>query len=279
MLDILREFLDANTTAEEKNHIALADRVLVRAEMDNYEQVIEEIIMTAEEQDSGLPLANILAVYRQQLFQLLTLHSITVVPELGLNELANIVTGLLDIDNYENPQSLFELADEEAPTLEKFCVMMSQVTRYTADELLVMIEDVADGFLLRLKEINQTEQHEDENMLTDRRERMHAYRKFETFMLSISLTITQMPAILRSGVNPSLPFLMYAMLIDTNEALQGMKPKQAAAELFAAALVSSDGYGNPNETVKANLEQFIAEPKAISAIMVEVRQLMMGYQA
>lgn len=277
MLDLLSAYLNTATTVEEKHHIAVADRALVRAQLD-YEHVIEELLALDDDADSGVTLQSILAVYRTQLFHILTLHAVQVNDDISLKMLANLVTGLLDIDNYDNPQQLLAIADEEAPTIEKFCILMEQVTQHNADELMQYVEDVSDTFLIRLKSINQAEQHEDENELMQRRERIHAFHKFEIYLESVGGAMSLLPNVLRSGVNPSMPFVIYAKLIDNLSSLEGLPPRAIARDLFGAALVSEDGHANPGETVKACLEQFVSNPQTVSQVMVEVRQLMIGYQ-
>jgi hypothetical protein len=277
MLDLLSDFLDTQTSVEEKNYVINADRVLQRADME-YEHVIEELLSVQEELDAGTALVEIMNLYRNNLIYLLDLHAIKVHNDLSIKELADIVNGLLDIDNIENPQQLFQLADEEARPIEKLAIMLSQVTTYPSDQLMHFIEDVSDAFFVRLKEVNQVVLHEDDDEeLHLVRERIHAYRLFEIYLSSMGATITHIPNMLRGSAKPGMTFELYAKLIDGMQPLLSMPGKLIARELFAAALISADGYGNPGEVVKAALEQFIPDLKLISEVMVEVRQLVMGY--
>ena len=276
MLDLLSDYLNISTSAEEKNHIAVADRALVRAQLE-YEHVIEEILALDDDADSGVTLQLIVAVYRTQLFHLLELHSVTVSADLGIKTLADLVNGLLDLDNYENPQELFALAEDDAPVIEKFCMVLAQVTQYDVEHLMQMVEDVSETFLQRLKTVNQSDTYEDENELIERRERIHAYRKYEIYLQAANLVTTAIPAILRSGVSPSMPYDIYVKLIDNHSPIEAMPAKTIARELFGAAIISCDGFGSPGETVKAGLEEYLASPQTIGLVMVEVRQLMMGY--
>lgn len=277
MLDLLSDYLNTAASPEDKHHIAVADRVLERTQLD-YEHVIEELLALDESADSDSTLTEIMAVYRTQLFYLLQLHAVDVSDGVTLLQLAEIVNGLLDLDNYDNPQKLIDMSDEDAPPLEKFCVMLEQVTRYTADELLQMVEEVADGFFVRLKSVNQSVEHEDENLLNDRRARIFAYRKYLIYLESIAAPLVYLDQLLRVGINPSLPYSMYANLIDKQEPLSALPVKTVARELFGAALISEDGYGNPGETVKESLEQYIPDPTTVSTIMVEIRTITMGYK-
>lgn len=278
MLDLLRDYLDTATTPEEKNHIAIADRVLTRIQDENYEHVIEEILMLDQDMDAGTTLPSIVAVYRKQLYFFFTCHGMTVAETLSLKHLALLADGVLNLDNHENPLALFHLSDENAPTLEKVCVMLRETTPFAVDELLHMVEDVADGFIQRLKTATHVVEHLDESDLINARERMHAYRLYLVYLQSVGATVTYIDTILRSGGGPAMPYSFYTKMIDGQQPIEVMPARQAAQELFGAALVSDDGYGNPGETVKANLEQYISDPKAISNVMVEVRQIMMGYK-
>lgn len=278
MLDLLRDYLDTATTPEEKQHIALADRVLTRIQDDQYEHVLEEILMTDQDMDAGTVIPSIVSVYRDKLHYFFTVHGMTVSADLSLGQLAQLANGVLDLDNHENPQALFALTEENAPTLEKVCVMLHGVTSYSVDDLLHLVEDVSDTFIVRLKAATHVVDHLDEQDLINVRERAHAYRLYQVYLTSIGAIVTYIDAIIRSGGGPGMPYLFYAKMIDGQFPIESMPVKQAALELFGAALVSEDGYGNPGDTVKANLEQFVSDPKAISLIMVEIRNIMMGYQ-
>lgn len=276
MLDLLSDFLDTQTTREEKGYITLADNILTKAEID-YEQVIEEILLTRDNMDSGNAMAEIRQLYIANLHHLLNLHSIHIKPGLSLKLLADIVNGLLEIDNHESQDQFFKIANQEGRPIEKLCEMLSMVTTHNADELMQVIEEVSDGFFLRLKDAGHADTLEDDNELHERRERIHAYRKFDIYLSSIGGSIVQVPNLLARGINPAMPFSLYTGLIDGLQPIQSMHPLLIARELFAAALISSDGYSNPGETVKNCLEEYIPELNAISAVMIEVRQLMMGY--
>jgi hypothetical protein len=276
MLDLLSDFLDIHTTVEEKAVIRAADAVLQQAQLD-YEHIVEEILMTAEEMDSGLPIQEIRNTYHQGLNYLLDLHAVKLVEDVTLKQKAEVVQGLLTIDNTENPQQFFKIADEEMRANEKLAETLSRVMTWTTDQLMQVIDDVSEMFFVRLKSINQAELEQDDDELHERRERIHAYRLFDIYLQAIGATIVQVPAMLSKGVQPGMTYELYAKLIDGMQPILTMPGYQIARELFAAALISSDGYGNPGETVKASLEQFIPDLKLISETMIEVRQLMSGY--
>jgi hypothetical protein len=276
MLDLLSDFLSSQSTVEEKAMIKAADEVLQRAEMD-YEHVIEEILMTAEGMDSGGPLLEILNTYHRGLDYLLGLHAVQLVEDCTLQQKTEIVSGLLSIDNTESPQQFFKIADAETRPVEKLAEMLNRVTTWSAEQFMQLIDDVSEMFFSRLKNINRAELEEDADDLHERRERIHAYRLFEIYLQALGATIIQVPAILAAGTQPGMSYELYAKLIDGRQPILTMPGYQIARELFAAALISSDGYGNPGETVKASLEQFIPDLKLISETMIEVRQLMTGY--
>lgn len=278
MLDLLKEYLDVNTSPEEANHVAMADRFLERIEDDNYEHVIEEILMTDQEMDSGTVIQTLVAVYRNQLYYFFAQHALIVSDELNLAQLTDLANGIIDLQGHEQLAKLFELSDEEAPATERLCAMLTQTTRFNADELLLMLEDVSDTFLVRLKALTQVEEPDSDEELGNARERLMAYRKYMGYLNSAGGVAPRLEAILRSGGGPGMPFIFYVKLIDGQQPLDTLTPKAVAWELFGAALVSEDGYGNPAETVKAVLEQFISDTKNVANVMVEIRQVQTGYK-
>lgn len=279
MLDILHEYLLTSTTPEEHLHIKLADKALVRAQKEDYEHVLEEIIELSNDDDSGETLQKIIGVYRYNLNYVLTLLSVTVTPDIKLDMLANIVEGILDIDNHENIPELLSVSHDEAPVLEVFCDMLSQTTRYTSEELLQVVEDISEGFIERLKNNDRVDEHEDENTLNERRERIHAFRKFEIYLSSVGASAQNVRDILHSGINPSMPYSLYAGMIDARDPIELMPAAKVARELYGAALISSDAFSTAGESVKTSLESYISNPQLIASVMIEVRNLMTGYQS
>lgn len=276
MLDLLQDFLANNAAPEDTQAILMADRVLQRADME-YEHVIEEILQTQSEMDAGQPLLEITNIYQRCLNTLLDWHAIKLVEPLPIQQKAEIVNGLLDIDNLENPTSFFKIIDEEAKPIEKLSLMLSQVTHWNVDQLMQTIEDVTDTFFSRLKDTDQALAEDDPNELVEQRERTHAYRKFDIYLSSVGGAIIQIPSMLAQGMQVGLTYELYAKLIDGRQPLLSMSFEQVARELFAAALISCDGFGNPGETVKQSLEEFLPDLKMVSNVMIEIRQLTMGY--
>lgn len=279
MLDILSTYLDATSSPEEKQHIALADRFLQRIEDENYEHVIEEILMLDEEMDSGTAVHSIVQVYRTKLYQFFTQHAWLMGDDLSLAQLAELANGLYDLQNTEGIAYALESLDESAPLTENVCGLLTQTTRYSVDELLQMVDNISDSFLQRLKAVVTTEpEPEDDTELAEQRARMQAYRKYEVYLSSLGVAAPQIDAVLRSGNTVGLPYLVYATLLDRSIPLETMPSAQLALELFGAALVSHEGSANPGDVVKANLEQFISDARKIAEVMVEIRNIMMGYQ-
>lgn len=279
MLPSLSLFLDDFGSAEDKYYIAEADRVLVLAGDDNYEHVLEEIIVTAEDQDAGVPLANIYAVYRNQLNSIMAVHAIHVTSDISLLMLAELVEGIFQLENHDNPKKLLDVAEEDASRIEKLAAVLSQVTRHSIDEIALVIDDISEGFIERLKQVNQHGDDQDaEEDLNEVRERMAAYRKYERFIEASGTIATVLPELLRQGIPAGLPYSLYVRQIDLQLPLAGQSAKRIATELFGAAIISIDGYTNPGETVKASLEQYINDIRVIGDTMVEVRRLMIGYE-
>jgi hypothetical protein len=282
MLPVLVDFLNENTSPEEKHLLMLADETLVRANDDNYEHVLQEIVYGSDDMDAGAPIQEIVQTYRHQLFVFLQRHAIVVKAESTLEQLTNLVNGILDLDNYDNPQQLLKLIDEDTRLLEKACIIFSQVTRYTTDDLLQFVESVAEGFIERLGQNNLP--HDEDETLDDAdarptRELLDAFRRYEEYTEMSGSVAMILPQLMRGGVKPSLPYAWYVKMIDNLLPLSSLAGSRVARELYGAALISSDGHSNPADMVKNTLELYISDIRIITDVMVEVRQLMAGFKA
>lgn len=277
MLDLLSDYLNHATTPEEKHVIANALEALDEVGKDNYEYGIEEILNTDDEVDAGSTMQSITDLIRGQLYQVMRDFGITLSEDCNLQLLGDIVRGMTVLSNYDRPRELVDATNSQARVREVFCEIMAMVTKYSVEDLLPFVEEVPDGFLARLKHNEDAEAADEGPDLDERRERIHAYHKYEIYLTNEGGAPAYLTNMLRSGVGVSLPFILYAKSMTIPFEL--LSPKAIAREMFGMALVSSDGYDRPSDTVKAHIEEFITSPEVIVAVMAEVRALVLGYQS
>ena len=87
----------------------------------------------------------------------------------------------------------------------------------------------------------------------------------------------QVVELIKMGLPAGFPFVLYAERL--NRVLEEMKPEYAAQELFAMALLSEDGYQNPQAIILDNLETYVSSmdhATAITSVVSDYQVRFMG---
>lgn len=276
MLDLLSEYLNVAATPEDKVVIGNAMEVLEQIGHEDIEYVIEELLNTDDEVDAGATLQSIQDLVMSHLHLVMRLNGVTMDQSTNMRMMTAAVRGVMDLNDHEDRKSLIDVTDDRAPVREVYCELLAMVTQYPVDEWMVLVEEVQDGIINRLRELEDSDAIEDDGELDVRRERIHAFRQYDIYLTPFGGAPKLLSNMLRSGLDVALPFILYAKSIPIQ--LEQLKPAEIARELFGMAIVSNDGYTNPYDTIKSNIEEFVSSPDVITRTMIEVRNLQTGSQ-
>lgn len=275
MLDLLSDYLNGNATPEERIMIENALDALNGIGVDNYENVIEEILNTDDEVDQGVTLDAIVSFIKTLLYQVLKDHAIKVSEEATMRFLTDIVDGIMLIQNYEGRSEIQQTLSLELSVRERFCELMTIVTNYAVDELLIYIEDVAPSLLAKLRDSEEEEEEfeSDETILT-RRSIIHRFQQYDAFLPEGAPA--KVRALLTCGIGVGKPYSLYAGTVGVK--FEQMLPTEIAEEMFGMALLSSDGASRPIDTIKQHIEEYIANVETITQVMAHVTKLVTGFK-
>jgi hypothetical protein len=275
MLDILDGYLRENATPEMRIALVEAHDAFNRIELPNYEQEFEALLMMDGDADQGSTLASIVDLTRRFMTELLRMHEITLDPDTSLHMLTVFLNGILDIQNYDNYQTVIDTCSMDGNPQEKLAELLALVTKYTVEELLSCMEDVNFVLINRLKEMAL--QNDKPPLSVEEQGEINFYmdklRRFHNYTMQAKLKILDL---IKNGLPVGFPFLTYMGLIGRE--IEEMPVDLAAWELYAMALISNDGTNNPQGIIKEHLENYISDPNKLTKVDIKLREITLGMQ-
>lgn len=271
MLDLLRDYLNQVSTPEVGLQVEKACQALEKIEADDYEYQIEEYLQLDDTVEPGVTEQRILALLYNQLHDVLHDHAIWLSVDMNMDMLADIVLGLIDLQQHEEKTQLIAATGDDITVNERFCELMRFVTRYEVEELLPHVNMVSPSFINMLQQQEEEAQEfEPEEVMADRRQKIETFLRYDA-SLPEGAPAT-MKDVLRSGVDVGLPFQLYIGLV--GEQFEKMQTEEIAETVFGFAMISFDGASDPVGTIKAHLETYLSNPDTITAVVAMVQQLM-----
>lgn len=276
MLDILRTYLIDATSTDVFDAVDQAHSAFERIGLENYELAFEELLMTDDTVDAGQTVDFVTGLTKEFQAKVLQEHGVQLVEDTNMPMYTTIINGLLDIQDYENVHDIVRACESCAEPIEALAEVLSLVTAKTAEELMLSMEFVSAALIKRLiEQTNErtTKQDDDEEERTFRQARIAEFQKFAQFVGSDTFLAYD---ILRKGVDVGFPFMIYANFIKRD--FERLEPQDAAINLVAMAIVSSDGYNTIQAKISDHIEEFIANPDVITRVTVAVTDLLVRFQ-
>lgn len=157
MFNNLSAFLDRRATPEQKAVMMHACRVLLEAGYPDHEAVLEQEVITADQQDSDLYtewLETYLSpLYRQQLLE----FGITVNPDATQDKLTSILESVMRLDNWADPEAIHDLADHDEDTVSTLADMLSVVSSLDPVYYLDAIDAVSPDLIDRIADVTRSQ--------------------------------------------------------------------------------------------------------------------------
>lgn len=275
MLDILSDYLKEVTTPELRDSLEEAHAAFDRIELPNYEQDFEALLMLDGENDVGNTLQYIVALTHENLTKLLRQHEIIATIDASIDVKTAMLNGLLDLQDYDNYQDILNVTSMDVNPQEAFAELLTLVSTYDVEDLLVNIEEV--NFVL-IKRIHEMALARDlppasEEEQAELRAYIEKLQRFLGWAMNPQLTIVRM---IKDGMDVGFPFLTYLGLLGRE--LEELPVERAAYELMAMALVSSDGTNNPQGVIKEHLENYISDVNKLTKIDIKLSEISLGLQ-
>lgn len=270
MLDALHEYLKDAATPETYLEIQNAHAVFDRLGMDSYDEGFLELLMVDDEVDNGVTLTSVVNLTRHLLTAVLGQHGVTVVAETSMQRLTELVTVLLDIPDWEDQHGLLVIAQQIKSPVECFAELVEVVSTHSADDILVSLDGVSDSLLRKIASLcaQKLIDEDEEDVMTFRNERLGGYR---AFVDQQQLQNTRIQTLVANGMDAGYPFRLYCDQIGRD--VEALPVPDAARELVAMALLSSDGHTSPDAVITPELEFLIADADVRTKVLVAVRDL------
>lgn len=273
MQEEFRLFLVENSSNEVHDLIMSAFEILDNMYPVDIHNKFLDLVMTEEDND-GNTLTYIINLVTHYLKQILINHELIVSDDIDLTRLINIVNALLDIQDYEDTDVILDILHLEIDNEEKIAEILSLVCPMDQSELLLEIESVSESLLSKLKEFVVRDSVVISDVVNLPADKYIAEIKlFEEFSKNDNLICAGM---LKSNVLPGYAFSVYANIIGSD--LEAIPIDQAAQELVAMALISSDGHSNPKLVINKNIEQYVSDMRKITQIDIKVTNILLDYQ-
>lgn len=277
MLDILRKFLSEATTQEHMDAIAESIQLFDKFGINTYEFDYEQILMSDEHSDSdaGDSMSYIDKLTRDILIGILRERTIVLQDDVSLATLNLFVGAMWDLENAEEADAIVSTCDMEGTIIEKFAALVSLVTPKNTIELMVEVEEVGESLINAIREMYrgdmEQQQSEEERALNEA-----SIKELKLFILFLGDHRLKIVDMITKGVPVAMPFKNYMDVVGRD--FENMEPSVAAREMVAFALTSSDCYESPKVAISNVVENYIASLKTITAITIEVSDLVVRFE-
>lgn len=268
MLELLSDHLKQAAPPEQYNEFQVLCDALDKIGLEGYEDAIEQIILEEDMVDAGDVLFQLTNLLRAHAHQVLRMHAISFTEDASLGMLGEVINGIVDLPDHEERKHIVAIAEADSNIRERFCDLMAIVTSYQQDVLLHYVVSVSPSFMTKIVDLAEEEMDE-AVFAVQRQEKISLFQIYSAYLPEgMPVRIGQM---LRHGSDVGMPYTVYAGVIGTD--FEQMPPEQIAEEMFGIALVSSDGSAAPVQTIKDHLEEYIANPDTIVAVMTRVNKI------
>ena len=284
MLDILNMYLSSACTPELKSSIEIAHSVFDKIHLDAYEQGYEEILMLDGTVDNDTTLTRIVNLTKEIQARVLGEHEVVLQEDTSIDIYTLFIIGLYQIQIYENKDDISKLTALAISPEEIFAELMALVIEKNADELLPHIQSVSQFLITRIAELaaGVGDDISDE----DHDQQLRHIKAFKQFCDYIETKPKFISEIIEQNVGVGYPFIIYANIIKDHldhvvmvvNNPDDITPKQAAYELIAACLISSDGIDNIRSTIKEHIDKLISDINSITKVDIAVSDILLGFK-
>jgi hypothetical protein len=281
MLDILQTYLNGAASPEFTQMIREAHESLDLFINDDYQGDFTQLLMLDDAVDAGETVQNILDCTKNYQLQVLKQLGIDADPETRVDNLTRLLRGIYDVEHSEDPAKVLERATLELHPPELLAEILAVCTATPPEEWLVDLHDVSQMTIQKIIEnasqMNAIKQGAKEPEVDHRTPYILAYKAFKETLL----TIKGQPTLLLDkafleGMDVGYPFVLYLNL--TGDEIGTLEPVPCAANLIAAALVSTDGHEKVREVIEAHLEHYVHDLDKLTKVTICVSDLLLRHQ-
>lgn len=275
MLDALHEYLATASSPEYMAAVEEAYQWFERFGLDDYDTAYMDLLMTFDNMDPPDAVDQLNQLTTELQHYLLKQQEVEVDEDLTVAQLNVILKMLSDIQDSELVDDISNIVNQETDTVDRFCGLLGLMTSVEPAMYYDQISSISEALLQKIKDQVTRNAEDDPAHAID----VNANREYVGKLQEFRLAMEDRPLIaynlLIDGVLPGRPFSEYYDTIIPF--LPTSDPKNAAVELYAAALISKDMVGDVREKILQALNKTYTSIDIITPIVVELDQLLLNY--
>ncbi len=281
MLDILQTYLNDAASPEFVTMIREAHDSLDLFLNDDYQGDFVQILMLDDAVDQGETVQNIHNCTQNYLLQVLKQVGITADPETRLANLTRLLRGIHDVECSDDPAKILESAALELHPPELLAEILQDCTATPAEEWLVDLHSVSqrtiEAIIEHASQTNAIKLGALEPEVDHRAPYIASYKLFKETLGALKGNITPLlDKAFSEGMDVGYPFVVYLNLTGAEIATLDAVP--CAANLIAAAFVSTDGHDHPREIIQAHVEHYVSDLDKLTKVAIAVNELLLRHQ-
>lgn len=276
MLDILENYLNDVATPEQALNVRNACAIFEEVNDIEYEGKYEEYLMIDDNADAGATLEAILDYTRTRCFALLERFGVEASEDCYLSHLLRYLKVLLLLADNEAKEDLLRIAGQDGSDLDRFAELVEFQDGYSASLVLTEItavdQNVIPNLLIELNTSDTSFELVEDDSRRARRERRDQYLGFVQFSKIRQLRLA---TLLHRGLDANYPLDVYLNILHGE--FDELDAPSIAAEMVAAAFLSSDAHTNPLAVLRSKLDKYISDIDKVTKADIEIRRFVQTF--
>lgn len=272
MIDLIRDYLVANTTAETFETQEEAFHLMETFGIDNYDDSYVNIIMQYDNSDPISVTDQVLALTKTLTLDILKNHTVKLNDEATQDNVNTILNGIYTLQDYSNGTELEDIANMGYSSEETLAEFLAVTCPESVENLLTVIDSASTSLIKRIVEINSIS----ETFITKGPEHMATVFKLRKYFEFLEVE-TVMYKLLNEGLLVGLPHHVYIDLMGTN-VINALDDDELARELVAAALASEEGHSLPEPVALKDLSYFINDAGRLTKLLLKIKDIIQKFE-
>lgn len=252
-------------------------RILDKYEVPEYMEVFERSIERASELGNQAVLDAVQLDLKIILDYALKMQGIVLDADITMSQRNLFADTMYEIAYYEDKAALKDILNSEETVPEKFAELMELMTPYSTDEVMALVEDIDESFVINFQQIlneqNQTDIGEAELV----KSQISAYRGFKEFCENAPLFADRFFANLGAiGLEYRFYFDFYK---NSNPEVTTDTISQVVKELVGLACLSRDASATPLLTIRPLLTVFFSDIVAVTKADIALTDITLAWGA
>lgn len=237
MLDSIKDYLQRVATPDMAATLEDADKLLAKLEIRSHEISLEQEINLVDNDGHDVSLLVMYAIYYQSVRNVTNLHGLVIDTE-DLSVITEIMSALVDIQNYEDVDSISNIIESEDDDLSKLYQLISLVTLKDPEEYAGVITKVDPNIFRLLADLIQPElgviDEYFEHLSDEIRQRVKRFMGHHDFQSTFAYQLIQNNQRLGMNVDIYLDLIPPLLVGEIND-----NYRKAALELYSLVLISN----------------------------------------